>query len=135
MAGSSKVDIMRLSHNVRRNLKREEEESSEGQYGTNNAKQSDLQLVGKNAGVNNQNMAVVGAAALMMVGNSGSNSASGNAKETDNLQIGEDDISLGNNRRMVLNFGDKGEDNDSDYKQNSNPDSGSVTPQHSNAIN
>lgn len=59
-------------------------------------------------------MAVVGAAALMMV-NNGSNNASGNTKETDNLPIGEDDISLGN-RRMVLNFGDKGDDNDSDYK-------------------
>ena len=31
--GGGKVDIMRLSHNVRRNLKREEEESNGGQYG------------------------------------------------------------------------------------------------------
>ncbi len=71
-------------------------------------------------------MAIVGAAAQMMVPTANTNNI---GAQNENLQIVEDDINL-NNRRMVLNFGEKDDETDADSKGNSNPDSGSVTPSH-----
>lgn len=58
----------------------------------------------------------------------GQNYSSGNQNQNNNLQITEDDINLGN-RRMVLNFGEKPDEIDTnDVKGGLNPDSGLTTP-------
>ena len=58
----------------------------------------------------------------------GQNYASGNQNQNNNLQITEDDINLGN-RRMVLNFGEKPDEIDTnDVKGSLNPDSELTTP-------
>ena len=53
----------------------------------------------------------------MMVGAGANNTGNSNAPVIEaNLQIGEDDISLGN-RKIVLNFGEKDDDTEADsYK-------------------
>jgi hypothetical protein len=59
---------MRLSHNVRRNIIREEEQ--EGKYSNNNNNSNNDQInMGRGNLNGGSNMAIVGAAALMMVGN------------------------------------------------------------------
>lgn len=72
-------------------------------------------------------MAIVGAAAQMMVTSATNNAGS----QGDNLQIVEDDINL-NNRRMVLNFGEKDDETEG---VTSNPDSGNATPSHQQHAN
>lgn len=140
--GGGKIDILRLSHNVRRNLKKEEEESSGGQYGGSNSSaalnnQSEFSNFSRGQSAQNSAMAMGSAAALMMVG--GNSNVVQNVVNEPVLQVGEDDINL-NNRRVVLNFGEKGDDaadSDNSYKQGSDgaTSAGSQTPSHHSSNN
>ena len=90
---------MRLSYNVMRNLKKEEEidglNQREEQIDEN--EKISVKYESKNmSGLNNN---------------------------TNPLQVGKDDINL-NNRKVVLNFGEKGDDIDDQQQIKSGPDSG-----------
>lgn len=90
LMSSSKVDILRLSHNVRKNMKRDQEDEATDKPSHTYNKQGSSTLV--NMGMSSGSSANL---ALQM-----------GVQSIEQVQIDKDDVSLNNNRRMVLNFGE-----------------------------